>query len=149
MNQIENDISRRRKLGTSAASMLRRSMLGGIAAILMGVGLAYPSGVSAHNIGVQSAKLKVREYVRSVINAPGSRYVRATTTCNKAFNGHNHYVRCMVQYKDRESENKGRVYACTEHIEVYFQSHNLLRGESNIYYMKHTSPECGHTRYIN
>lgn len=149
MRKQENNLSHRARWEMLVGLTPGRQMLAVTAALLMGAGLVFSGRVSAHNISEEVAKAKVRRYVRKILDAPKSPYIRATTNCNKAFNGHNHYVRCTVTYKNQENESKGRGYACIEHIEVFFLSHNLLRGENNTYYMKHTSPECGGTRLVN
>lgn len=129
----------------TASLILRRRALGGIVAILMGASLAFTSNTSAHSISIVKARDNLRAYARRVMYDQGSPYVRAITSCEKAFSGHNHYARCMVQYKNKENRDKEGVFACTETMEVFFQPHN--RGEDSIYYMRHTSRECGRVRW--
>lgn len=122
--------------------MLRRILIG-IAALLMGLSLVISPSASAHNVGLAKAKEKARAYARSVLDS-GKGYVQAITRCVNAFPGHNHYVRCTIQYEDRASKEVDGVFACTENIEVYFQSHR--DGQNFQYYMKHTSRQCGNER---
>lgn len=123
--------------------MMRRT-LAGIAVILMCASLVFTLSASAHNVNLATAKEKARAYARSVLDTSGKGYVQAITRCNRAFSGHNHYIRCTIQYEDRESKQVDGVFACTENIEVYHQSH---RDSINYeYYMKHTSRQCGNER---
>jgi hypothetical protein len=120
---------------------MSRRMLAGIAALLMGASLVFSPSASAHNVGLEHAKEKAKEYSLRVLNDSGKDYVQVIRRCSRAFSGHNHYVRCTIQYEDPASKNVDGVFACTETIEVYFQSHR--DGQSYQYYMKHTSRPCG------
>ena len=122
--------------------MLRRILIG-VAALLIGASLVISPSASAHNINLEKAKEKARAYAKSVLDS-GKGYVQSITRCNNAFSGHNHYVRCTIQYEDRASKEVDGVFACTETIEVYFQSHR--DGQNFEYYMKHTSRRCGNER---
>lgn len=129
--------------------MQGRRLLAKVALVLMGASLIFSPSAFAHNINLVTAKAKVSRYAQRVVNARTNRYILVTTDCDKAFNGHNHYARCTVKYKDKETKDRDGEYACAENTEVFFQSHNLLRGENNTYYMRHTSRECGDMRLSN
>lgn len=126
-----------------------RRMLAGITAILFGVSPVFTLSASAHNVSITTAKAKVSRYAQRIVNARNNRYISAATECARAFNGHNHYARCTVRYKDKATEGRSTAFACVEQIEVFFQSHNLVRGENNTYYMRHTSRACGDTVLSN
>jgi hypothetical protein len=122
-------------------SFMLRRVIARTAVVLMSMSLVFSEITSAHNISVSMAQTRVMKYSERVMNEPNSRYVEAKTNCERVFPGHNHYVRCTVQYEDRRSKRKDGVFACTEKIEVFFQPHN--RGEEHVYYMRHTSRGCG------
>jgi len=119
---------------------MRRLLPIGVAAA-MGTSLFFTGTASAHNINLETAKAKVRPYVSQVLNDPSRGYVQAITRCSRAFSGHNHYIRCTVQYENAESKNVDGVFACTEKVEAYHQSHR--DGINYQIYRKHTSPPCG------
>jgi len=122
--------------------ILRVRVLAGITAVLMVASLPLTQIASVHDISLAMAKTRVVKYAEKIVKSKN--YDEAITECKRAFPGHNHYVRCEVKYKDRRNKNKENVFSCTEKIEVYFQPHN--QGEEHIYYMRHTTRECGDTR---
>ncbi len=123
---------------------MRSGTVLGITALLMCASLVFTLSVSAHNINLATAKEKAREYSLRVVNDPANGYVQVIRTCVNAFPGHNHYVRCTIRYEDKRTKEIDGVFACTESIEVYFQSHR--DGQNYQYYMKHTSRQCGNER---
>ncbi len=141
MSKQETDFSRRKMLGQTVCFMLRRSVLAGIIAVLIGASLVFTGSASAHNINLARAKEMALAWANEVVANSPRNYVQGISTCVRAFPGHNHYVRCKIQYEDKVSKNADGVFACTETIEVYFQSHR--DGENYNPYMKHTSRSCG------
>jgi uncharacterized protein (DUF2147 family) len=124
--------------------MLIRRVVVAMAILLMGASLVFTLSASAHNVGLAKAKEMAREYSLRVLNDQSKGYVQVIRRCSNAFSGHNHYVRCTIQYEDKQSKEIDGVFACTENIEVYFQSHR--DGQNFQYYMKHTSRSCGSER---
>ena len=141
MRAQENRFARSKKLGMTMGFGPSRRVLAGLAAILIGASLIFSPRVSSHNIGLAKAKEMAREYSLRVLNDPAKDYVQVIRRCANAFSGHNHYVRCTIKYEDKRSKEIDGVFACTETIEVYFQSHR--DGQNFQYYMKHTSRPCG------
>src|SRR4051812_3018819 len=117
------------------AHILRRRMLAGINALLIGTSLVFPWGASAHNINLAKAQELARDYAREVRRESGGRYTHYTTDCYHLFQGHNHYVRCLIEYDDDDETKDPTWRACRETVDVYLQAHN--RGETFDYYMKH------------
>ena len=144
MNQRENDFSRRQGLGMTAASMSRRRMLGGIAAALMGACLVLTGNTSAHDIDLDKAQEIARDYARSVRKESNGKYLHYSTDCYKLFQGHNHYVRCRIEYDSKETKGTGS-RACRETVDVFFQPHD--NGERYNYWIKHHSEQCGSRRF--
>lgn len=144
MGKREYNFSLHERWETVFGFTLRKRMLAGIAAILMVASLVFSPSASAHNINLATAKEKAREYSLRVLNDSSKGYVQVIRNCARAFSGHNHYVRCTIKYEDQRSKQIDGVFACTETIEVYFQSHR--DGQNFQYYMKHTSRQCGNER---
>src|SRR4051812_21136000 len=107
----------------SKREMMRRSAFAGIAVILMGASLVFPWNVSAHNIDLEKAQELARDYAREVRRESGGKYTHYTTDCYKLFEGHNHYVRCLIEYDNDETENT-TTRVCRETLDVYLQPHN-------------------------
>ena len=127
----------------TAGNLLRRRILAGIAVLLMDVGVLLES-VSAHNISLAKAQEFARDYAREVREESGGKYLHYTTDCIKLFQGHNHYVRCSIEFTDDKNPGGTKSAVCREQIDVYLQPHN--RGEVFKYYMKHYSGQCGTKR---
>ena len=121
--------------------MLIRRVMVGIAGLVMGISFIFTVSTSAHDINVANAKNMVREYARSVLNEGGRGYVQAITRCVRGYPGHNHIATCTVQYEDQASKDIDGVFACTETIIVYMQSHR--DGQRFDKYMRHGSAPCG------
>ena len=123
--------------------LLRRRMIAGLTAVLMGASVL--SGiVSAHDINLAMAQEFARDYARSVREESGGKYLHYTTDCIRLFQGHNHYVRCTIEFTNDENPGGTNSAACREQIDIYLQPHN--RGETFKYYMKHYSGKCGAKR---
>ncbi len=121
--------------------MLRRRVLAGIAALLMGVSLVFTLSASAHNISLANAQEMARDYARSVRKGSKGKYLHYSTDCYKLFQDHNHYVRCQIDYTDDEKTGGTNSAVCRETIDVFFQPHNA--GERSNYWIKHHSGQCG------
>lgn len=141
MSKQETDFSRRQILGQTVCFMLRRSVLAGIIAVLMGASLVFTGSASAHNIDLKRAKEMALARAQALVDNSPRNYVQGITSCGRAFPGHNHIVQCRIQYEDKVSKNVDGVFACTEYIQVYFQSHR--DGQNYNPYMRHTSRSCG------
>jgi hypothetical protein len=127
MSKQESNFSRPEMLGRTAGLALRRRVLAGIATMLMSASLILTSSVFAHNINLQAARDKAREYARSIRDSPGRNYVHYETSCVTAFPGHNHYVRCNLYFQNAEDKKLGN-WTCTEKIEVYLNAHKKTLG---------------------
>ena len=123
MSKQEQDSSRREKLKMSLSFMLRRRVLAGIAAILIGTSLIFSGNVSAHNIDLKKARELARERARRVRDESGGKYLHYSTSCVKSYPGHNHYVRCRIDYQNEADAEKG-VYTCRETIDVFMSAHD-------------------------
>jgi 3'-phosphoadenosine 5'-phosphosulfate (PAPS) 3'-phosphatase len=128
--------------------MLRKSILAGIAAMLMGVSLVFTLSASAHNIDLEKAWEQTRNYARLVRKESGGKYLHYATNCVEAFPNHNHIVRCVITYQN-ERDTAAGVYTCKETIEVYMASHNRSNNSNEDYTLlaRHTSNNsCGSRR---
>lgn len=100
----------------------RSVILGVIATVLIGAGLVFSANALAHNIDLEKAWEKARDYARAMRSDPGRTYKHYATDCVEAFPGHNHIVRCTVSYQTPKDKEKGK-WTCTERIEVYHEAH--------------------------
>ncbi len=147
MSTQDNGCLRRVRWEMRLGFMLRRRVLAGFAAILMGASLVFSPSASAHNIDLAKAREVAREYARQVRDESGGKYIHYSTNCVRAFPNHNHYVRCLVDYQNAKDTAKG-VYTCRESIEVYMYAHSDY-GEMFALYAKHTSFPCGSRKLYN
>ncbi len=81
MSQQENIFSRRKRLGMRLDFMLKRKVLAGIAAIVMGASLVFTLSASAHDIDVEKAREMSRDYARTVHKERN--YLHYKMNCNK------------------------------------------------------------------
>lgn len=102
---------------------MRRRLLIVIVASLIGAGLVFAWGASAHNIDLAKAREVARNYARKVRDESGGQYAHFSTNCVRAFPGHNHIARCLIDYKSAEDTKKG-VYTCRELIEIKLPPHH-------------------------
>ncbi len=100
---------------------LGRCLTAPVAAILIAANLVLTAPVFAHNIDLEAAWEKARDYARAKRSDPGRTY-KHSTDCVEAFPGHNHYVRCTISYQNEGDTARGR-QTCTERIEVYLWHH--------------------------
>jgi hypothetical protein len=131
--------------GMTVGFMLRRSVLAGIIAVLMGAGLVYTGSTSAHNIDLAKAKILARDYARNVREESQGKYIRSTWNCVNAFPNHNHIVRCVIEHQNAADKAEG-VYTCKETIELFMYPD---KGRNPLYsiYGRHTSfNACGRSR---
>jgi hypothetical protein len=124
----------------TAGYLQRRRIFAGAVVLLMGASVLLES-VAAHNINLAKAQEFARDYAREVREESAGKYLHYTTDCYKLFQGHNHYVRCTIEFTNDENPGNDKSAACREQIDVYLQPHN--RGEVFKYYMKHYSGPCG------
>ena len=106
----------------SRCEKLRRRVLAGITALLMGSSLVFTGDASAHNIDLAKARDLARIYARGVRDGSGGKYLHYTTSCRKNFPGHNHSARCTIQYQNAQDAAAG-VYTCKEIIELAMGPH--------------------------
>jgi len=123
--------------------MRKRSLIA-IITILIGASLVFTWSTSAHSIDLKTAREAARNYARGVRDQSGGKYAHYSTSCVKAFPGHNHYVRCSIFYFD-----ESRKQLCKERIEVYLPEHHMAKFpdlgtvQELTYNLKHTSTkEC-------
>ncbi|MBA3765852.1 MAG: hypothetical protein H0W99_02470 [Acidobacteria bacterium] len=100
--------------------MLRRALYG-IIALLMCVSLVFTLSASAHNIDLAKAQEIARDYARQVRKESNGKYLHYSTDCRNLFQGHNHYVRCAIEYTDDEKTGGTNPALCRESIDVFFQ----------------------------
>ena len=125
--------------------MLRRRVLAGIAALLMGASLIFTSSAFAHNIDLAKAQEIARDYARLVRSESGGKYTHYATDCYNLYQGHNHFVRCQIEYDNEETKNSTTdTRACRETIDIYLRPHN--QGETFDYYIRHQGEACGRRR---
>ena len=124
---------------------LRSGILGAIAIVLMSTGLIFGSNTRAHNIDLEKAWEKARDYARAKRSDPGRTYKHYATDCVKAFPGHNHIVRCTIFYQNPKDKERGK-WTCSERIEVYHDAHGRTgpggifeRFGSDVMHIRHTS----------
>jgi hypothetical protein len=128
--------------------MLRRVLVL-IAILSMGVSFSFTWRTSAHNIDLDKAWELARNYARSVREESNGKYLHYTTNCVKAFPGHNHFVRCVIEFQNAKDTAAG-VYTCKESIELYMVPHDYGKG-GPVYtiYAKHTSGNTCGARRLN
>lgn len=150
MSKQKNGFSRH-EMSDMKAGLRLRKVLAMIATISMGASLIFTSSTSAHNIDLAKAREVAREYARTVRAESGGKFLHYSTNCVRAFpGGHNHYVRCLIEYQN-EKDTAAGVYTCKETIEVYMKPNG---GPGNrgpdIYtlYAKHTSFPCGRRKLM-
>ncbi|MFL6229074.1 MAG: hypothetical protein ACJ741_09865 [Pyrinomonadaceae bacterium] len=125
---------------------MRRRVLAGVAAMLMGVSLIFAGNVSAHNIDLVKAREVARAYARQVRDESGGKYAHYSTSCVAAFPGHNHIARCMIDYKNAADSERG-TYTCRELIEIKMPPHSKS-GQINfeLYGYHASNNQCGSRR---
>jgi hypothetical protein len=84
---------------------MSRRVLAGITAILLGASLIFTSSASAHNISLDKAWEIARDYARQVRSESGGKYTNYATDCYNLFQGHNHFVRCPIEYDNEETRS--------------------------------------------
>ena len=113
-------------------------------ALLLGASFSFSRSVSAHDIDLAGAREIARDYARSVRADSDGKYLHYTTSCYKLFQGHNHYVRCTIEYTDDAHPGGTESALCREVMDVYFQPHgNGVRYE---YWIRHHDGPCGKRR---
>jgi hypothetical protein len=143
MNRTESSFPRRERLEMRLGFMLRRRVLAGIVAMLMGASLVFSGSASAHNIDLAKARDLARNYARSIRDESGGKYLHYTTNCVRNFPGHNHSVRCVIEYQNAKDTAAG-VYTCKETIELFMPAHTSNGGMAYDIYGRHTSRNrCG------
>ena len=67
-----------------------------LAAVLFVFGVTAMPTPSYHNIDMVKARDKAREYARKKVDDRNRNYEHFSTDCTPAFEGHNHYARCVI-----------------------------------------------------
>ena len=143
MSKQDNGFSRRQMSELTTGLRLKRSMLFGIAVLVMGASLFFTPSTSAHNIDVEKARELVRDYARRVRDESGGQYIHYSTSCTRSNPGHNHYVGCVVKYQNEADAAKG-VYTCKEALVLFMSPHNRDGSYDFEIFMKHESRNyCG------
>jgi hypothetical protein len=130
----------------SHREMLRRRVLAGIAALLMGASLVFSGSTSAHNIDVAKARELARNYARQVRDGSGGKYLHYTTSCTRNFPNHNHSVNCVIKYQNAKDTAAG-VYTCKEKIQLHMSPHSRSNEDYRVL-GNHISSQCG-SRTLN
>lgn len=99
------------------------------------------------NIDLDKARDAARNYARQVRDESNGKYLNYSTSCRRMFPGHNHYVRCVIEYQNARDKTAD-VYTCKESIEIFMQAHNVNpNGPSFTLFAKHSSGNhCGRRR---
>jgi hypothetical protein len=152
VSKQDNSFSRPEMLGMTAGFRLRKRALAGVAAILMGASLVFSPSTSAHNIDLAKAREMARNYARMVRDQSGGgvygKFVHYSTNCVRAFPGHNHIARCLIEYQNEADTKKG-VYTCRELIEIKMPPHNGDQVNYELYGFHASNNQCGRNRLNN
>lgn len=149
MSKQDKGCSRRGRLEMRLGIMSRRRALAGIAALVMGASLVFTWSASAHNIDLTKAREMARAYARQVRDESGGKYAHFSTNCVRAFPGHNHIARCLIDYQNAADRERG-VYTCRELIEIKMPPHSRS-GQINfeLYGFHASNNQCGSRRLNN
>lgn len=144
MSKQDKDYSRHGRLEMRLGIMSRRRALAGLAVLVMGASLVFSWNVSAHNIDLEAARNAARRYARQVRDQSAGKYQHYSTKCENAFPGHNHIVRCQIDYQ-HDSFTKSTAYTCREFIEIRVPPHGSIFNpvKSGFLYGYHTTAPCG------
>ncbi|PYS70336.1 MAG: hypothetical protein DMF69_13865 [Acidobacteria bacterium] len=122
--------------------MLRKT-LAGVVVLLIGATLMSSRRAEAHNIDLDKAQEVARDFARAIRKESNGNYLHYSTRCGRAFPGHNHIVKCDIEYQNAK-DTKAGVYTCKEAIEVYFSHHGRSDTHNYSYFIRHTSGnKCG------
>lgn len=146
MSKQKNGCSERKRLGMRSGFILSRKVLTGMATLLMGASLVFPWNTSAHNIDLDKAWEAARNYARKVRKESSGKYLHYSTNCVRAFPGHNHIVRCLIDFQNAKDAAAG-VYTCRESIEILMLPHSRS-GQMNydLRWMHTSTNQCGSRR---
>jgi hypothetical protein len=87
--------------------MLKRRLLAIFVGLFMGTNLVFSGSTSAHNIDPAKAREVAREYAKAIRDQSNGRYLHYSTSCRIAFPGHNHIVKCAVEYQNEKDTAAG------------------------------------------
>jgi hypothetical protein len=131
---------------------MRRKLLIVIVAILMGTSFVFKGSASAHNIDLKKAREAARDYARmvreQVHGGLQGTFVHYSTNCVRAFPGHNHIVRCLIEFQNPADTRKG-VYTCRETIEIKMLPHKGDAVNFDLFGFHTSTSYCGPTRLNN
>lgn len=131
---------------------MRRKSLIAIVAILMGTNFVFKWSASAHNIDLKKAREAARDYARmvreQVHGGLQGTFVHFSTNCVRAFPGHNHIVRCLIEFQNDADTKKG-VYTCREMIEIKMLPHKGDEVNFDLFGFHTSTNYCGPTRLNN
>ena len=120
-----------------------RKILVGVVVLLIGASLMSSRRAEAHNIDLDKAWEVARDFARAIRKESNGNYLHYSTKCVLAFPGHNHIVRCAIEYQNAK-DTKAGVYTCKEMIEVKFSPHARSNTHNYSYGIVHTSGnKCG------
>ena len=136
MSKPENNFSRREILGMRLGFMLRRRVLAGIAALLMGASLVFTPSTSAHELTLTKARIAAARRGKGHSRSANSSYGSYKVVCIRM---ETHYVRCQIHYYGRSSSaQKNDSLLCTEYLNVYYKSES----DNGVYYEFVIAPKC-------
>jgi len=122
--------------------MLRKTLVGFVV-LLIATSLMSSRRAEAHNIDLDKAWEVARDFARAIRKESNGNYLHYSTKCGRAFPGHNHIVKCDIEYQNAK-DTKAGVYTCKEAIEVKFAPHGSRNTEYYNYIVFHTSGnKCG------
>jgi hypothetical protein len=128
---------------------MRRKSLIVVVAILMGTNFVFRWSASAHNIDLKKAREAARDYARmvreQVHGGLQGTFVHFSTSCVSAFPGHNHIVRCLIEFQNAADTKKG-VYTCREMIEIKMHPHKGDEVNYDLYLSHASTNTCGPDR---
>ena len=125
---------------------MRTKSLIAIVAILMGTNFVFEWSASAHNIDLKKAREAARDYARMVKEQVHGglygTYIHYSTNCVRAFPGHNHIVRCLIEFQNSDDTRKG-TYTCRETIEIKMHPHKGDQVNFELYGTHASGNSCG------
>jgi hypothetical protein len=146
MSPQQNNFPSRARLGMTKSFIMRRILVAGVVALLMGASLIFSGSASAHNIDLAKARETARDFARAIRAQSNGNLIHYSTNCVRAFPGHNHIVRCNIEYQNAKDTEKG-VYTCKESVEIFVDSHSRGSGEDYRTFVRHTSRNrCGRSQ---
>ena len=128
---------------------MRRKSLIVIVAILLASSPVFKWSASAHNIDLKKAREAARDYARMVMEQVHGglqgTFIHYSTNCVRAFPGHNHIARCLIEFQNADDTRKG-TYTCRELIEIKMRPHRGDQVDFDLHLSHASANNCGPNR---